>query len=156
MIGRGRAELLGAGGQLGWRLGQGDPTGFRGTGTGTGAQRSRQQRRRAECGAEQRRTPFHESASLSRLVPPGAFCTMGCRLVIDPTLERLRTILLGNHSGGVVMGVDVALPVPQAGGALVMGVAQVGRDLLIGAGADVGLGPAERHDHGVGLRCPRR
>ena len=78
----------------------------------------------------------------------------GRRLVVHPTLERVRTILLRDHPGGVVVGVDVALAVAERGGALVVGIAQVRRNLLVHAGAHVVLGPAERHHDGVGLGRP--
>ena len=52
------------------------------------------------------------------------------------------------------MRVDVAVPVAQRRRPPVVGVAQVGGDLLAHPGAHVGLGPSQGHGHGVGLGRP--
>ena len=123
---------------------------------GAGTERDRAHGRRQQHASALSR--LHESASPSTAGPDppraSAFRTVGRRLVVHPTLERVRTILLGNHPGGVVMGVDVALAVPERGRTLVVGVPQVRRHLLADARAHVGLGPPERHHHGVRLGRP--
>ena len=115
----------------------------------------RRARRRPATRREQRGLPMtrlHESASL--LVPPVPSAVAGCRLVVHPALERVRTILLETDPRGVVVRVDVALAVAEGGRPLVVGVAQVAGTSWLTAGAHVGLGPPQRHRHGVGLGRP--
>ena len=68
---------------------------------------------------------------------------MGGWLVIDPTLEFGRPVLLVDPALGLLMRVLVALSVTEAFGTLVVTIAEVDRHLSPGLIAHIGLGSAQ-------------
>ena len=80
------------------------------------------------------------------------FATMGGWLVIDPTFEFGRPVLLVDPALGLLMRVLVALSVTEAFGALVVTIAEVDRHLSPGLIAHIGLGSAEGDGDSIRLR----
>ena len=73
--------------------------------------------------------------------------------IVLPVSERIWQILLLYPAARIIVGILISLPMSQSGSALIMGIAEPGRDISTAAMTDILQGMIDSHAGTIALGC---